>query len=353
MGYFPIKMTTDTPAFANNFDSIPLNRLNYTHYDGQTLIYCNNPEGISEGSLRDNGRIINKASITTREFLVYVSAKSNCAYDIKLAIRAKNISGSTITVTRINSGFNTSTKWDVATVAYENFFKSIKDPKILTNGKTEMLFEGRIPAQNFVETLIKFETTGNVEIEVFTYKTTISPSAIPSNSDTGKYSGTANAFYISTNNTIKAADLFVSYYNSIFYGIAKRNFSGNSTEHNPIKLVQGGTATEDNPESNYGNLGNWGLQYAFSTTLINDTQNSVKFKGYIISNSKSHCAGIQSGGIAKGIFLGPEGTNTNRRWNFCETSTVNKQSSITLDYQYMHLSKGCAPGIIQWEAIRV
>lgn len=250
MGSFKIKKVMDSPAFAvkNNFGSIPRSRLTYTRYKDQTLVYCNNPEGMTPTFLKDQGRVMNKATITTKEFLVYVSSVSTCGYGIKLAVLAKNNSASTVNVTQLNHGFNASTNWNVATVAYENFFKSIKDPKTLTNGQTEMLFEGRIPAQNFVEALIKFEITGNVEIEVFTYKTTISSNAIPSNSDTSKYSGIADAFYISTNNTIKAADLFVSCYDSIFYGIAKRNFSGNLTEHNPIKLVQGGIATEDKPE---------------------------------------------------------------------------------------------------------
>ncbi len=92
------------------------------------------------------------------------------------------------------------------------------------------------------------------------------------------------------------------------------------------------------------------MQYAFNTTLRN-TQSTgrVKFKGYIISNPDSHCAGITSGGLAKAFFLGTNGAGPGKgyvRWNFCETAYISAGSSITLNYQYMHLGRGNAPGII-------
>ena len=92
------------------------------------------------------------------------------------------------------------------------------------------------------------------------------------------------------------------------------------------------------------------MQYAFNTTLRN-TQSTgrVKFKGYIISNPDSHCAGITSGGLAKAFFLGTNGAGPGKgyvRWNFCETVYISAGSSITLNYQYMHLGRGNAPGII-------
>lgn len=173
-------------------------------------------------------------------------------------------------------------------------------------------------------------------MNIFAYKsnTNTSSNVVALNLEIEEYSGLADAFYISTNNTIKASDLFVSYYNSIFYGLTQKNFSKNPTEHNPIRLVQGKLASEDNSKP-FNNLGNWGLQYAFSTTLINNTQNSVKFKGYIISNPDSHCAGIQSGSIVKGAFLGYNGTveNDHIRLNFCETGVIGRQNSIILNYQ--------------------
>lgn len=154
---------------------------------------------------------------------------------------------------------------------------------------------------------------------------------------------------------MKAQNLLSSYNDSVFYGISQKSFSGNSTESNPITLLQGGVASED--EDTYNNIGNYGLQYAFSTTLKNDkSSGNVKFKGYVISNPAGHCAGITSGGLAKAMFMGNDGEGTARgyyRWNFCETSAIAPGASITLNYQYMHLGRGSAPGIIQWEAVEV
>ena len=44
----------------------------------------------------------------------------------------------------------------------------------------------------------------------------------------------------------------------------------------------------------------------------------MKFKGYVISNPDSHCAGIMSGGVAKGIFLGSNGSGTGLGYNNSE-----------------------------------
>lgn len=79
-------MTTDTPAFAlgdPKFRAIPLNRLTYNHYDRQTLVYCNYPEKMTLTFLKDNGYVMNKATITTKEFLVYVSSVSSCDYKLQ------------------------------------------------------------------------------------------------------------------------------------------------------------------------------------------------------------------------------------------------------------------------------
>lgn len=349
MGSFKIKKVMDSPAFAvkNNFGSIPRSRLTYTRYKDQTLVYCNNPEGMTPTFLKDQGRVMNKATITTKEFLVYVSSVSTCGYGIKLAVLAKNNSASTVNVTQLNHGFNASTNWNVAVSAYKQFFKSMEYTTTILPGKTKIIKEELVPAQNKFEALMKFETDGKVDIEVFAYRYNIASGSEPANLVLSEYSGTAEAFYISTNNTIKASNLFVSYYNSIFYAIGNKRDSGNPTEHNPIRLVQGGIASEDNAKGHYDNLGNFGLQYAFSTTLHNDTSSPVTFKGYIISNPNSHCAGIQSGGIAEGLLIGPNGEKgyTDVRWNFCEVS-VNPYSSTTVDFQYMPLSKGNTPCIM-------
>ena len=46
-------------------------------------------------------------------------------------------------------------------------------------------------------------------------------------------------------------------------------------------------------------------------TLKNNYSKPVKFKGYIISNPISHCAGIRSGNSVDGVFLEPNESNEN------------------------------------------
>ncbi|MFQ7292459.1 MAG: hypothetical protein ACLRQ0_09520 [Monoglobales bacterium] len=200
---------------------------------------------------------------------------------------------------------------------------------------------------------MKFTTSGTIDVAVYfcndlTAVLLEDAICIPrTSSNQESYAGKANNFYISTTKTLYAADAFASYYSSYFFGIAMYKKSGNSTEHNPIQLVQGGTASENASYPN-NNLGNYGLQYAMSFKLRNNHDKRVKFRGYIISNSASHCCGIQSGGIAKGKFIEPNAGGYNR-WQFYESGYINKDSYVDIDFQYMHLSKESAPGIIQFE----
>ena len=50
---------------------------------------------------------------------------------------------------------------------------------------------------------------------------------------------------------------------------------------------------------------------AMDFALKNNYSKPVKFKGYIISNPISHCAGIRSGNSVDGVFLEPNESNEN------------------------------------------
>lgn len=368
MAVFSILKNFDNPSWAvgtNNFLSIVKSPLTYTRYGNQTMVYCNFPETIGPGHLGDTqadgtpGYCINKATITTSEALLYVSCNSSCNSPKKLAVRVYNPNSSTVTITKVNSGFNCTDTWYPQTGAYERFFTDIHMDHQISAGESVWIEEESVMANGRFEALMKYTISGgSIVMAVYLCTNTVSVSGSPkivAQTSPNLYSGTASAFYISCNHSVSSATLFSSgNRNSVFYGIAQKKFSGNETESNPITLLQGGIASEDS--DTYNNIGNYGLQYAFNTTLRN-TQSTgrVKFKGYIISNPDSHCAGITSGGLAKAFFLGTNGDGPGKgyvRWNFCETAYISAGSSITLNYQYMHLGRGNAPGIIQWEAIK-
>lgn len=364
MSSFSIKNTLDSPSWtvgSTNFANIPKSSLTYTRYGEQTLIYCNHPESIRETYLGDNGYYINKATVSTNEAQLYVSCNSLCNYQTKLVVRAYNPGSSAVTITKTNSGFNCTTNWSSQIETYQNFFQSISEQHVIPAKQSVWIEEETVNANGRFEALMRYSLTGTLQIAVYlcTNKNNVGSNTVAPPVSQTEYSGTAAAFYISTQNTLLSEDLFKSSYSStlygssVFYGISNKEFSGNATEHNPITLVQGGIASEDS--LTYNNLGNYGLQYAFTTTLKNNSNQNVKFRGYVISNPNSHCAGISSGGLAVGKFLGPngEGSNGHTRWMFCETNAISPGNSVSLDYQYMHLSRGNTPGIIQWEAVKV
>ncbi len=368
MASFQIQQKFDSPSWAagDNFGTMLMSKFEYQRYSQQTLIYCNHPEDITQTYLGDNGYCINQATVSTREALLYASCNSSCGIETKFVVHAYNPGSSNVSIQKVNSGFECTTNWSAQIGAYEKFFAQQSKPAIDIPPKTGVWIENGnnsvvLPKSKF-EALMKYQLTGPLVITVYLCtdirKITVghNPKYVPFVPALKVYCGTADAFYISDAKTLKSANLFVSYYNSAFYGISQETFSQSKYESNPIKILQGKTASEYELDENYSNVGNWGLQYAFSMTLQNNQPSSnVKFRGYIISNKKSHCAGIMSGGVAVGKFLGPDGDITGRpiRWMFCETQAIAPGNSITLDYQYMHLSRGNARGIIQWEACRV
>ncbi len=357
MSFFTIKHVFDSPSWARyGFDSIPKSSLNYSRYSDQTLIYCNHPESVGSSYLGDNGYCINKVTVSTASALLYASCNSLVSTPTNFAVRVYNPNNTVVRVTKKNSGFYSSNDWHPQTTAYEHYFYPVTIMHDINPGQSKWIESFDVASFARFEAIINYALTGSLVFAVYLCQSLssvgTSPQLVPVSQN--EYSGYAAASYISTQNTLRSSDLFVSYYNSAFYGITKKNFSGNASEHNPITLAQGGIiASEDS--STYNNIGNYGLQYAFSTTLKNtETTRSVRFRGYVISNPNSHCAGISSGGVAKAYFLGPygEGISGNHiRWMFCETDILTPGQSITLDYQYMHLGRGNAPGIIQWEAV--
>lgn len=286
-----------------------------------------------------------------------ISVYSGVNEATKFVVRVYNPNSYNVTITKVNSGFNCTTNWYPQVGTYEEFFNTVSVSNTIQPYQSVWIEEESVLANGRFEALMKYTLTGKLVMAVYLTKNKNNIGDNPSYPPVSltEYSGTAPAFYISTSNTLNATGLLASYYNSAFYGISNKTFSGNATESNPITLLQGGTASEDS--GTYNNIGNYGLQYAFTTTLKNDkSSGNVKFKGYVISNPDSHCAGIMSGGIAKAMFLGTNGAGTGagyNRWNFCETGTIAPGRQITLDYQYMHLGRGCTPGIIQWEVVEV
>ena len=358
----------DSPGWGggNNFTSIPKSTVSFTRYSDQTVVYCNHPEMVGQSNFGDsaNSKYLNRVTINTPHFSVYASYDTNYSGTCKLAVRAWNPNNNNITLTLQNKGFNSKKKdangWNVACDAFSRYFNTITPTShtLLPNSGTWIIAED-VVASGLCELLASFTTTGTVVVAVYlcTNVANIPGTTFEvAQNNALEYSGKTNSSFIETSHSMRASDLFVSYYNSVFFGLSQSRFSGNANERTDVTLHQSPNpvASEYSPTAWLQNIGNWGLQYQFHTTLSNNTGNVVKFKGYILSNPSGHCAGIQSGGIGVGKFLGTQYVPGNHmRWNFCETASIASGNSITLDYQYMHLSKGNAPCIMQWEVVNI
>ena len=372
MSTFTVKKNIDraTQFAGDNFGKAMQNKtkLSFTTYNDQTLVYCNQPEAVLAkhfvgSSAATTNYYVNRSSVKKGDCMVYASYDLLGCPNGYFAIRIYNPNSTSVTVKKVNEGFSHSGSWDLAINAWKQFSNGVSESAKSIAAKSSIWITTKsvTPSSNrLLEYLMKFTTTGDVYVAVY-FCTSISKipadggTYIPRNGEES-YSGTARKFYISTSKTLYAADAMASYYNSYFFGLTPYNGKvTNTNEHNPITLVQGGTASETALNKSDRNLGNWGLQYAMNFTLKNNYSKPVKFKGYIISNPISHCAGIRSGNSVDGVFLEPNESNENpdnNRWQFFESTTLPANTgSVTIDFQYMHLSKGNAPCLMQFEVV--
>ena len=344
----------------SNIDNLSTTPLTFTKWSKEKLIYCNHPEQVKAEHYGEKGKFLNRVVVeANKKVLLYASyelTKKPLIGTNKLAVRVFNPNSTVATVEITKMGYNCTDNYDVACDVWKDYAVN-RSKRIKVNSKQSEWIIIEDAPQKFVELLSLFETDSQIVVAVYVCENV---NKIPAETTFIKktenvYSGWSENYSLHAQDSLFASKLLKKDKCSIFYrlGVPCHN-NKNVNESIPINMVQGGIASFGT--ATYNNLGNWGIIYHFAMTIRNDTQKTVKFRAYVISNNDSHCAGIQSGYNADAYHLGINGSKIARNkmiWHFYESRALEPGEFLMPEFNYSILSKGSSACAIQFEVVEV
>ena len=163
-----------------------------------------------------------------------------------------------------------------------------------------------------------------------------------------KYTGIGAGYYLTVSNTVKYSDVSG---NGIYYPLAHCNI-GNTNEMIPISIAGTSYVAKEGATNNkLTNLGNWGAQYQFTTTLDNRGNNSSKtFKCYIGRNSNEGKVVVKYRNSIEYCSMGESTSTLGKAYKYnCFDVTVDANSTKTITFQLHHATCSSSPIYIQWK----
>lgn len=168
------------------------------------------------------------------------------------------------------------------------------------------------------------------------------------NAPAAKFTGVGAGYYLMASNTVTTA---AASGNGMYYSLTSCA-SGNTNEIIPITLAgAANTVASQNASFPLNNLGNWGAQYHFNTTLDNSSSPVAKtFKCYIGRNPLEGKFVIKYGTNVGYCSIGATTSTlgTAYKWNFLDV-TVPAYSQETVSFQLSHATCSSAPIYLQWK----
>ena len=330
----------------NDINSLPINAITFARRNNEKLVYCNHPEQIKKGHFGEDKKFLNRVVVEKgKQTQLYASYEFKPVdSNNKIAVRVYNPNSITVSVGLTKIGYNCSNNYDVACEAWKQYNKSSTNTRISIGAKQSAWLITKNAPSTFVELLALMEANAQVVVAVYACKNVNNVPAETTciertEEDDDTYSGWSENYSLHATETLQASVLLAANKKSIFYWLANPTITNkNKNESIPIYLVQNG---EEVSFENGGNIGHYGVIYHFAMTLKNNTNKTVKFKGYILSNNKSLCAGIQSGSNADGYFLGSEGAGVGAnkmRWNFYESKALKPNEVLMPEFNYTVLN---------------
>lgn len=329
--------------------------MSYTLNNNSKWIYCNYPEKIAEAHLAEKGYCLNQVKITesgtAQIFYSYNTQKLSSA--IKFGIQIFNPNKSAVTFKKMYVGHSDSEESNGWTNCifntWKRFFKSSSSSTSIASNGVYWCLDEEISTGRIFTGSLRFNVTGPVIVTVYAYRsrTAIDGNAVPYpyDSSLGKqYSGYGNGyFYTASPITIKASELkngSIGFKTNYPNGI-NVTVNGNSKTTDLIPITLASPASKTVSAENGDNLGNWGVQYAITLKLQNDTSSDVTFRGYIRTDTESEDWPIVvSGGAAYGAKLNTASSNDKNAWNWFEQK-VKAGTTDTATYQWILGTNSC------------
>ncbi len=350
-----------------------LKTLSFSRDTSERLLYINYPESILSGTKcyannnKGDTRIF-QTTLNARETVqLFFSHHNRTGSNLNYAIIIfnPNASSSTANITATNIGY--AQGWNTAEFnPWVKFYAGQSKTLQVKGLKTGFLLDWRNIASSSApfSGIMRVSSDSTVILTVYVWKGSdtsvidgnekqyVYPWPDPIDSDIDKnpnykYTGVGSGYYLITSNTIKYSELNKS--GGIYYKLA--NCSGsNSNEMIPIKLSGGSYTAQKGASESLSNLGNWGAQYQFTTTLDNTGNSSSKtFKCYIGRNAQEGKVVVNYNGTLGYCSMGLSTStlNTAYKWNcFDVTVAANKKETIT--FQFCHATCSSSPIYMQW-----
>mgnify|MGYP000042777753 CR=1 FL=1 len=356
--------------------------LNFSRASSERLIYINYPETITpttncfanSGNSQGGNKHLIQTTISAGETVQLFFShhnQSSRAINYAILIWNPNSSSTTATVTATNSGY--AYGWNISEFTpWVSFYNGNtltarvpgQSSRFLLDWRNIATSSGPAVAAPPFSGIMRITSNYSVTLTVCMwhgsdtsvidgtetqYPYNISEPGNPyDNAPAAKFTGIGAGYYLTTSNTVTATNASG---NGIYYSLASCD-SGNTNEIIPITL-SGASNTEASEDENFplNNLGNWGAQYQFNTTLDNSSGSTAKtFKCYIGRNGSEGKFVIKYGSNVGYCSIGATTSTlgTAYKWNFLEVY-VPAYSRETVSFQLSHATCSSSPIYLQWK----
>lgn len=248
-----------------------------------------------------------------------------------------------MTVIRENNGFRYSVgdkDWaEIEGGVWISFFNNPDGSQFsIGPGKAAWIFtNSKIPKGSFFNAVVRFRTTGTLHCFPYVYydRNAVDGTATCYDwkSGTRMYRGEGGSYFIRTSLNLKVSQMPYKYQTCYCA-------TGNTNE---MISIYDPCANQSRTCSSGDNLGNWGVQYSFNVTVLNDTGATKTIKAYIgpDENSPLIIPVINFNGTVK--WSDPRhNAEKNEWWNWLEDSIPANTSRI-YQYQFIHAANGYSP----------
>lgn len=351
--------------------------LAFSRNTDERLLYINYPETITPdtkcfaNNTTGNNKMLFQTTISANEVAqLFFSHHNRSGANINYAILIwnPNASNTTATVKATNCGY--ARGWNVAEFKpWVDFYNGNSITKNISGQTSQFLIDWRnIPSSNSngaepFSGIMRITSNYSVVLTVYMWKgsdTTVIDGTeeqyVYDKNESGsdydeapaaKFTGIGEGYYLTTSNTVTTANATG---NGIYYSLASHN-SSNSNEIIPITLSGAPLVAKKELDFPLNNLGNWGAQYQFNTTLDNSSSTTAKtFKCYIGRNGKEGKFVIKYGNQISYCSMGAttSSVGTAYKWNFIDV-TVPAKSKQTVSFQLSHATCSSSPIYLQWK----
>lgn len=354
-------------------ENTTIKTLNFSRNTNERLLYINYPESILSNTkcfanVNAGNKYLFQTTLNANETVqLFFSHHNRTGSNMNYAILIYNPNSQSTTATVSASNFGYAYGWNKAEfIPWADFYNGNSTSINVRGQSTGFLLDWRNikSASDPFSGIMRIKSNYAVTLTVYAW-TGSDPSILdgdeeqfPYNKDekgnsidkdpAAKYTGTGAGYYLTVSNTVTYNDVKTKT-GGMYYALASCS-DKNTNEIIPIALSGANLTAQKGAAPPLNNLGNWGAQYQFSTTLDNSLNSSTKtYRCYIGRNALEGKFVIRYNGTTAYCSMGQETSTMGKayKWNFMDV-TVAARSKETVNFQLVHATCSSSPIYLQW-----